>query len=72
MMEDQEIIHRIKKHGRFKVMNGIVTTSARKYLDNGIYRMQAIFYRIWGLYYLGYSQEKLLQLHRKLIKNHKL
>lgn len=72
MMEDQEIIHRIKKFGAFKVMKDYVTTSARKYLDNGIYRMQAIFYRIWLLYYLGYSQERLLTLYRRLIKNHKL
>jgi rSAM/selenodomain-associated transferase 2 len=72
MMEDQEIIHRIKKYGRFKVLHDSVTTSARKYLDNGVYRMQGIFYRIWAMYYLGYSQERLLHLHRKLIKNHKL
>lgn len=72
MMEDQEIIHRIKKNGRFKVMNDVVTTSARKYLDNGVYRMQAIFFRIWFLYYLGYSQERLLKLHRRLIRKHKL
>jgi GT2 family glycosyltransferase len=72
MMEDQEVIHRIKKHGKFEVMNDAVITSARKYLDNGIFRMQSIFYRIWAMYYLGYSQEQLLKLHRKLIKNHKL
>ncbi len=72
MMEDQEIMHRIKKHGRFKVMNGTVVTSAKKYLDNGIFRMQGIFYRIWLLYYLGYSQEYLLKLHRRLIRKHKL
>jgi len=72
MMEDQEIIHRIKKFGRFTVMNAAVTTSARKYRDNGIYRMQVIFYRIWFMYYLGFSQEYLLQMHRKLIANHKL
>ena len=72
MMEDQEIIHRIKKYGRFKVVNDVVTTSARKYLDNGIYRMQAIFFRIWFLFYLGYSQERLLKLHRRLIRKHKL
>ncbi len=71
MMEDQEIIHRIKKYGKFTVMNSAVITSARKYLDNGIYRMQAIFFRIWFLYYLGYSQEHLLKLHRKLIRKHK-
>jgi rSAM/selenodomain-associated transferase 2 len=72
MMEDQEIIHRIKKFGKFRVMNAAVTTSARKYLDNGMYRMQVIFFRIWLLYYLGYSQEYLLQLHRRLIRKHKL
>jgi len=72
MMEDQEIIHRIKKHGKFKVLNDVVTTSARKYLDNGVYRMQRIFYRIWAMYYLGYSQEQMLKVHKRLIKKHKL
>ncbi len=72
MMEDQEIIHRIKKYGKFKVMHGAITTSARKYLDNGVYRMQLIFLRIWVLYYLGYSQEQLLKFHRRLIRKHKL
>jgi rSAM/selenodomain-associated transferase 2 len=72
MMEDQEIIHRLKKHGKFKVLDDVVITSARKYLDNGVYRMQWIFYRIWALYYLGYSQERLLKLHRRLIRKHKL
>ena len=72
VMEDQEIIHRIKKDGKFIVMNAAVTTSARKYLDNGIYRMQAIFFRIWLLYYLGYSQQYLLKLYKSLIRKHKL
>ena len=72
MMEDQEIIHRLKKYGKFKIMNTAVITSARKYLDNGIYRMQAIFFRIWFLYYLGYPQERLLKLHKKLISKSKL
>jgi len=72
MMEDQEIIHRIKNHGKFTVMNDFVITSARKYLDNGIYRMQAIFYRIWAMYYLGYSQEEMLKVYRRLIRKNKL
>jgi len=72
MMEDQEIIHRIRKFGTFMVLNDVVSTSARKYLDNGVYRMQGIFYMLWGLYYLGYSQEKLVQLHKRLIKNNKI
>ncbi len=72
MMEDQEIIGRIKKKGKFKVMDGAVITSARKYRDNGIYRMQGIFFLIWLMYYLGFSQQKLLRLHRRLIHRHKL
>jgi rSAM/selenodomain-associated transferase 2 len=72
MMEDQEIIHRLKRHGKFRVLNDVVITSARKYLDNGVYRMQGIFYRIWAMYYLGYSQEQMLQVHRRLIRKHKL
>lgn len=71
MMEDQEIIHRIKKHAKFKVMNDYVTTSARKYLDNGIYRLQGIFFRLWAMYYLHYSQERLLKLHRRLVRKNK-
>lgn len=72
MMEDQEIIHRLKKYGRFIVMNNAVITSARKYHDNGIYRMQGIFFRIWFLYYVGYSQVRLLKLYKRLIKENKL
>ncbi|TDH21608.1 glycosyltransferase [Segetibacter sp. 3557_3] len=72
VMEDQEIIGRIKRFGRFKVMNAAMTTSARKYHDNGIYNMQLIFFRIWLLYYLGYSQEHLVKVYKSLIRKHKL
>jgi len=69
MMEDQEIIHRLKKYSRFKVLDDVVTTSARKYLHNGIFRTQGIFYCIWAMYYLGYSQELMLNVHKRLIRN---
>lgn len=72
LMEDQEIIHRLKQQGPFRVLPGYVTTSARKYRDNGVYRMQGIFYRIWAMYYLGYSQEDLARAYKKRILKHKL
>lgn len=72
MMEDQEIVYRLKNHGKFKVLNDYVITSARKYIDNGVFRMQGIFYRIWAMYYLGYSQDQMLKTHRRLIRKHKL
>ena len=72
LMEDQEIIHRLKRQGKFVVLNGQVITSARKYLDNGICKMQLIFYTIWMLYYLGLSQQNLLKVYRRIIKSNKL
>lgn len=72
MMEDQEIIHRLKKHSRFKVLNDVVITSARKYLDNGVFRTQGIFYCMWVMYYLGYSQDRMMNVHKILIRKHQL
>ncbi len=66
IMEDQEIIHRLKKFSSFKVIDGYVQTSARKYLKNGIYKTQGTFFIIWLLYYLGTSQKRLIKLYRKL------
>lgn len=65
LMEDQEIIRRIKHHGPFHVLPNAVVTSARKYRRYGVYRTQSTFYLIWALYYLGVSQEKLVTLHRR-------
>ncbi|KAA3436929.1 TIGR04283 family arsenosugar biosynthesis glycosyltransferase [Rufibacter hautae] len=72
VMEDQEIIHRLKKLGKFQVLPHVVVTSARKYVDNGVFRMQGIFYLIWSLYYLGFSQPHLVAVYKKLIRKHKL
>ncbi|MFC7524233.1 TIGR04283 family arsenosugar biosynthesis glycosyltransferase [Parapedobacter sp. GCM10030251] len=69
IMEDQEIIHRLKKQGRFAVLNDRVVTSARKYLDTGIYRLQGVFFVMWIFYYLGFSQARLLKLHRKWLRD---
>ncbi len=66
IMEDQEIIHRLKKFSTFRVVDGYIKTSARKYLKNGIYKTQGTFFLIWLLYYSGLSQKLLLKLYRKL------
>jgi len=72
VMEDQEIIRRIRKKGKFTVMKKPVITSARKYLDNGIYKTQGIFYLIYAMYKLGFSQQHLVSTYRKLIRQDKL
>ena len=68
IMEDQEIIHRIRTKGRFAVIAGYVTTSARKYRVNGIYRMQGVFFYIYFAYVFGASQQKLVSIYKKFIR----
>jgi rSAM/selenodomain-associated transferase 2 len=72
VLEDQEIIKRLKRNGKFKVVKKAVTTSARKYLANGIYKTQAIFFLIYFMYRLGCSQQKLVNTYQKLIRQDKL
>ena len=67
VMEDQEIIKRIKRKGSFSILPGKVVTSARKYRDNGILRLQFIFTLIVILYKLGLSQQKLVSVYKKLV-----
>ncbi len=67
LLDDQEIIHRLKKLTSFKVLNAYIITSARKYVKNGIYKTQGTFFIIWLLYYLGMPQKRLLQLYKKLL-----
>lgn len=72
VMEDQEIIRRIKRITKFKIINKPVITSARKYLENGIYKTQGVFFLIFLMYRLGYSQTALIATYRKLIQQDKV
>jgi rSAM/selenodomain-associated transferase 2 len=72
VMEDNEIIKRLRKHARFVILPRDVVTSARKYVDNGIFRMQGTFYLIYLLYHLGCPQQSLLRLYRRIVRQGKL
>lgn len=72
VMEDQEIIRRIRKLCRFIIIKKPVITSTRKYLENGIYKTQGIYFLIYFMYRLGYSQQKLLQTYRSLVRQDKM
>jgi rSAM/selenodomain-associated transferase 2 len=67
VLEDQEIIRRIKTKGKFVIVPLYITTSARKYQKNGIYRLQFIFFYIYFLYRLGVAQPLLVDHYKKLI-----
>ena len=66
IMEDNEIITRLKRQYRFKLFNKVVVTSSRKYLENGVFRLQFSYYLLYLLYKLGGSQHFLLKTYRFL------
>jgi len=68
LMEDQEIVRRLKKVSDFSREPESVTTSARRFRVNGIIRLQMVFGIILLLYYLGASQSALVQIYKLLIK----
>lgn len=72
VMEDQELIKRLKKSAGFTIIKKPVITSARKYVVNGIYKTQSIFFLIFFMYQLGYSQQRLVNTYRKLIRQDKV
>lgn len=67
ILEDNEVITRLKKYVRFKLINKVVVTSSRKYMEHGVFRLQFSYYLIYMLYKLGGSQHFLLKIYRFLL-----
>lgn len=65
VMEDNEIVRRIKKKYSFTILDDAVETSARAYLEVGIIKMQIIFVMIFLLYFMGIKQETLANIKDK-------
>jgi len=68
VMEDQELVARLRAQAPFRLLPRAVTTSARKYLANGVVRLQGIFTLIALLYWAGVSQLHLVRLYQRLIR----
>lgn len=68
VMEDQEIVRRIKRSYSFDILEQSVTTSARKYRKVGIVRLQLIFALILVLYYAGADQQTLIAIYNDMVR----
>lgn len=66
--EDNEIISRLYAQKQFVVLPATVVTSARKYLQNGVWRLQYHFSIIHLKRRLGHSTESMLAYYRKKIR----
>jgi rSAM/selenodomain-associated transferase 2 len=67
VMEDQEFVRRIKNSFSFVILDKSVITSAQKYRNNGIVKLQLIFTLILLLYYMGIDQDKLVKIYNRFI-----
>ncbi|WP_202915836.1 TIGR04283 family arsenosugar biosynthesis glycosyltransferase [Pontibacter pamirensis] len=68
LLEDQEVIGRLRKIAPFAVLPRQVVTSARKYKEVGVYRLQGGYFLVYSLYRMGVSQERLVQVYKWLIR----
>ncbi|MEI7695959.1 MAG: TIGR04283 family arsenosugar biosynthesis glycosyltransferase [Chlorobium sp.] len=67
IMEDYDIITRIDRLEQFHILETAVTTSARKYLRNGIMPLQMSFGTIHLMYALGFDQAAMIRYYRENI-----
>ncbi|MBO6522616.1 MAG: TIGR04283 family arsenosugar biosynthesis glycosyltransferase [Balneolaceae bacterium] len=67
VMEDQDIVRRIKKKASFTILPKQVVTSARKYRQVGILKLQLIFTIVLIRFYLGTPQKKLIEFYKRAI-----
>ena len=65
ILEDNEIIPRIRSHGKFVVVKKKLITSARRYEENGVFRLQVLFAFINLGHGIGISQTSLLNFYKK-------
>ena len=72
VFEDLDIIRRIKNHCKFKIHKKNIITSARKYVENGVFKMQMVFYKMYIMEQLGASQKMLVNVLRTNIKQDKI
>lgn len=68
VMEDQEMVRRIKRSFSFVLMEDEVTTAARKYQSVGVVKLQLVFGLILTLYYLGVGQHELVSIYKRFIQ----
>lgn len=68
VMEDQDIVRRLKSQGRFSIIPKEIKTSSRKYKKVGVIKLQLIFTSILIGYYIGVPQETLVRFYRRMIQ----
>ena len=69
LMEDYDVIKRIKDKGKFEIIDGPIITSSIKYKLNGAIRLQFIYLLLQIMYRIGFSQKKLVAYYKNNVRN---
>ena len=64
LCEDLDLVARLRRHGRFVVADGEVTTSARRWHGHGVMRTIALMWTLRLGYHLGVSPNRLARWYR--------
>ena len=71
IMEDYDLISRIRNHASFRILPKTITVSARKYKENSYLLVNLSNLFVFMLYLLGASQRTLIHAYTHLIKHPK-
>jgi len=64
LCEDLDLVARLRRHGRFVLCDGAVTTSARRWHGHGVMRTIALMWTLRLGYHLGVSPNRLARWYR--------
>jgi Glycosyltransferases involved in cell wall biogenesis len=67
VMEEYDLIQRLKQHTTFRIIPQNVRVSIRKYQERGAVRLQLAYGLIFILFFAGVSQCRLISLYKRLI-----
>lgn len=67
IMEEYDLLDRMREHGNFHLSTEGTTISARKYTDNSWLRVQLANLKVVRMYRRGGSQEEMLRTYRKML-----
>lgn len=67
LLEDHEIVKRLKAEYRFTLIPDCVVTSARKFDKYGSFKLQLVYTLLLLMYKWGLAQQKLQKIYKKLL-----
>lgn len=71
ILEDQDLYGRAAQWVKPEKRSEILSVSARKYRDHGVFKLQFKFYQLWLAYKLGSSAESLATSYQRFLRSNK-